>query len=242
MKRIRTISTSLLALFVLFVLTASFVLAAPPEQDPEAGKALWEQNLCKNCHGEAGEGMWAGPLAGSDKTAEEWITQVRSPRNRMPHFSSEKISDQMIIDMHAYLITLTKPESFAVADAGLPADAPAGQQLIVEKKCVACHTTTGAINGFIQRGETPTAEAVITQLRTPRNNMPMFGAEQVSDQEAALIAEFMASQVAPEALPATGSSGSSTWVAVLVFVGAGLVVAGLASRSLRARHVAHQHR
>jgi len=217
------------------MLTMSVALAAPPAQDPENGKVLWEQNLCKNCHGEAGEGMWAGPLAGSEKTAEEWISQVRSPRNRMPHFSPEKVSDEMIVDMHAYLITLTKPESFAPADAGLPADAPAGQQLLVEKRCVACHGTTGPLGGFESRGETPTAEAVLTQLRTPRQNMPMFTVEQVSDDEAALIAEFMASQVSPASLPATGSSGSITLLVALMLLGGALLLIGIAFRGLLVR-------
>lgn len=235
MRHVRRLSTSLLVLLVLLTLTMSVALAAPPAQDPENGKVLWEQNLCKNCHGEAGEGMWAGPLAGSEKTAEEWISQVRSPRNRMPHFSPEKVSDEMIVDMHAYLITLTKPESFAPADAGLPADAPAGQQLLVEKRCVACHGTTGPLRGFESRGETPTAEAVLTQLRTPRQNMPMFTVEQVSDDEAALIAEFMASQVSPASLPATGSSGSIILLVALMLLGGALLLIGIAFRGLLAR-------
>jgi len=235
MRHVRRLSTSLLVLLVLLTLTMSVALAAPPAQDPENGKVLWEQNLCKNCHGEAGEGMWAGPLAGSEKTAEEWVSQVRSPRNRMPRFSPEKVSDEMIVDMHAYLITLTKPESFAPADAGLPADAPAGQQLLVEKRCVACHGTTGPLGGFESRGETPTAEAVLTQLRTPRQNMPMFTVEQVSDDEAALIAEFMASQVSPASLPATGSSGSITLLVALMLLGGALLLIGIAFRGLLVR-------
>jgi len=235
MRHFPRISTSLLVLILLLGLTVSFALAAPPAQDPANGQTLWQENLCKNCHGEAGEGMWAGPLAGSDKTAEEWISQVRSPRNRMPTFSEEKVSDQAIADMHAYLITLAKPEGFAPADAGLPADAPAGQQLLVEKKCVACHGTTGPLKGFESRGETPTAEAVITQLRTPRQNMPMFSVEQVSDEEATLIAEFMASQVSPTALPDTGSSAPSSLLMVLLLLGAGLMLTGLAFRNLKAR-------
>ncbi len=194
MSTMRKTLTIVVTLIGLLGLTAVVAYA----QDPDNGKLLWEENLCQNCHGEAGAGMWAGPLAGSDKTAEEWIAQVRSPRNRMPHFSAEKISDQMIIDMWAYLTSLTRPESFTPADAGLPADAPAGQQLLVEKRCVACHGTTGPMRGFEARGETPTAEAVITQLRTPRENMPMFTVEQVSDEEAGLIAEFMATQFAPQ--------------------------------------------
>jgi len=235
MRQVRRLSTSLLVLLVLLTLTVSVALAAPPAQDPENGKVLWEQSLCKNCHGEAGEGMWAGPLAGSEKIADEWISQVRSPRNRMPHFSPEQVSDEMIVDMHAYLTTLTKPESFAPADAGLPADAPAGQQLLVEKRCVACHGTTGPLRGFESRGETPTAEAVLTQLRTPRQNMPMFTVEQVSDDEAALIAEFMASQVSPASLPATGSSGSIILLVALMLLGGALLLIGIAFRGLLAR-------
>jgi mono/diheme cytochrome c family protein len=216
-------------------LATSFALAAPPAQDPDNGMVLWEQNLCKNCHGAAGEGMWGGPLAGNDKTPEEWIAQVRSPRNRMPTFSPEKVTDEMIVDMHAYLTSLSKPDGFTPADAGLPSDAPAGQQLLVEKRCVACHSTTGPIQGFQSREETPTAGAVIKQLRTPRQNMPMFAVEQVSDEEAGLIAEFLASQLSPASLPATGGAGSSILLVTLVLLGSGLVLTGIVLRGRRAR-------
>jgi LPXTG-motif cell wall-anchored protein len=95
---------------------------------------------------------------------------------------------------------------------------------------VACHTTTGPVKPFADRGETPTAEAVITQLRTPKNNMPMFAVEQVSDEEAAVIAEFLASQMSPAGLPQTGASSSSTtWVALLL-LGGGLLLTGVALR------------
>jgi mono/diheme cytochrome c family protein len=235
MTHTRSFVAATLALLLLLSLTASLALAAPPAQDPANGKVLWEQGACQRCHGAAGEGMWAGPLAGSTKTAQEWIAQVRSPRQRMPHFSPDKVTDQMIIDMHAYLTTLTKPASFTVADAGLPADAPEGQKLIVDKKCVACHTTTGPIQPFTGRGETPTAEAVIKQLRTPKQFMPMFAVEQVSDAEAGLIAEFLASQVSPASLPATGSSGPSAWTIVLLALGGASLLAGFAVRSLRSR-------
>ena len=236
MRRIRKLSSTLPVLLVLVALTTSVALAAPPAQDPENGQVLWEENLCKNCHGDAGEGMWAGPLAGSEKTADEWISQVRSPRRRMPSFFPEQVSDEMIVDMHAYLTTLTKPEDFAPEDAGLPADAPAGQQLMVEKRCVACHGTTGPIRGFESRGETPTTEAVLKQLRTPWQKMPMYTVEQVSDEEAALIAEFMASQVSsPAELPDTGSPTASTWLVGLLLLGGALVLSGLALRTRQTR-------
>jgi LPXTG-motif cell wall-anchored protein len=221
---------SILVLAALLSLATSLALAAPPAQDPEAGRVAWEQNLCKNCHGEGGEGIWGAPLAGSDKTAEEWVAQVRSPRQRMPHFSMEQVSDQTVIDMHAYLTTLSKPASFTPADAGLPADAHPGQQLLVEKRCVACHTTTGPVTRFTSRGETPTAEAVITQLRTPLELMPAFSVEQVSDEEAGLIADFLASQVSPAGLPETGEARSTGILLVLMLLGSGLAAAGFLLR------------
>ena len=145
--------------------------------------------------------VWAaGPLAGSTKTAQEFIDQVRSPRRNMPSFSAEQISDQMITDIHAYVGSLPEVTDFTRPDAGLPADAPQGQVLLVEKRCIACHGDTGPINGFIERGETPTAERVINQLRTPFKNMPSFSPEQVSDAEAALIA---ASARVPRRAPAS---------------------------------------
>ena len=235
MMHIHRFAALALALLVLLGLTAGMAWAGPPAQSPDNGKALWEQSLCQKCHGAAGEGMWAGPLAGSTKTAQEWLAQVRSPRQRMPHFSPEQVPDQMVIDIHAYLTSLPKPQSFKPADAGLPADAAAGQKLLVEKKCVACHTTTGPVKIFEARKEVPTAEAVIKQLRTPKQKMPMFAVEQVSDAEAALIAEFLASEMSPAKLPETGSSGSPALAIVLLLSGSGLVLGGLVARRLRAR-------
>jgi mono/diheme cytochrome c family protein len=149
----------------------------------------------------------------------------------MPAFSAEQISDEDITDMRAYLVTLAAPPSFTPADAGLPANAPQGQQLIVEKRCVACHSTTGPVRGFVNRGETPTAEIVLAQLRTPRQNMPMFSAEQVSDEEASAIAEFLTIQIsAPAQLPQSGGESTLTLPLVFLALGAGLVLTALFMR------------
>jgi mono/diheme cytochrome c family protein len=144
----------------------------------------------------------------------------------MPSFTAEKVPDQVISDVHAYLTSLEKPADFAPAQADLPANAPAGQQLLVEKRCVACHSTTGPIRGFQTRGEVPTAEIVIAQLRTPRDNMPSFTAEQVSDADAAAIAEFLAVQVTPESLPASGGAPAFALPAALLMVSAVLLLTG----------------
>ena len=210
-------------------LSTSMALA----QDPANGQLIWEeQSGCQQCHGPAGEGMWSGPLAGNEKTAEEWIKQVRTPRRNMPAYSAEQMSDERIADVHAYLTSLPKVDTFTPMDAGLPADAPQGQMLMVEKRCVACHSTTGPIEGFIERGETPTAEGVTKQVRTPFKWMPSYTADQVSDAELALIADFMAVQVAeqspPATLPTSGSNQPSQWPLALLFVGGGFALGGFA--------------
>jgi mono/diheme cytochrome c family protein len=235
MRQVRRFAAALLISLGLLVLTTSATLLTAAAQDPEAGQTQWAENNCQNCHGESGEGGWCFPLAGSASTAEAWIAQVRSPRNRMPAYSEDQISDQTITDIRAYLASLEPPTDFALSEADLPADAPAGQQLIVEKKCVACHSTAGPVQGFTAREETPTAAAVLTQLRTPRNNMPMFRADQVSDEEAATITAFLVSQVSLPSLPETGGQVSPNWMVALLIFGTGLLLSGLALRSLRAR-------
>jgi len=232
MKVFRKLLTMVIALLVLTQLATATAFA----QDPDRGKTLWEEEVwqCAACHGPAGEGLWAGPRAGDENTAQEWIDQVRNPRRNMPAFSADQVSDEQLVDMHAYVTSLPKVDSFAPQDAGLPADAPQGQMLIAEKRCIACHGDTGPLKGFIERGELPTAEGVIKQLRTPFNRMPSYSEAQVSDAEATLIAEFMASQVseqmAPPTLPESGSGQSATLPVALLLAGAGLVLAAAAVR------------
>jgi len=132
MYHMRKLFSLVTGVLVLTALTTSVAFA----QDPDNGKVLWEEEVwqCSACHGPAGEGMWAGPRAGDESTAQEWIDQVRNPRRNMPGFSADQVSDEQIIDMHAYITSLPAVEDFTPADAGLPADAPEGQMLIVEKR------------------------------------------------------------------------------------------------------------
>lgn len=219
------------ALFVLFGLTTSVALA----QDPDNGKVIWEEQVwqCQRCHGEMGQGKWGRPLSNSELTAQEWIAQVRNPRRFMPHFSEDQVTDEQIIDIHAYVTSLPDPGDFTRAEANLPADAPEGQMLIAQKNCIACHGETGPVDRFVERGEVPTADAVIAQLRNPKQFMPSFSEDQVSDAEAALIADFLAQQVAsqtpPEALPQSGSQ-LPNYPLILLLSGVGLLLVGLAFR------------
>lgn len=230
--------TAVLMALVLIGLTTSVAYA----QDPANGQTIWEEQVwqCSMCHGAMGEGMWGRPLSNSNLTAQEWIDQVRNPRQNMPAFSEAQVTDEQIIDIHAYVTSLPEPADFTRADPGLPADAPEGQVLIAQKNCIACHTETGPINRFINRGERPTVEAVIAQLRSPQERMPMFSEDQVSDAEAALIADFLAQQFdsqagdetgdeaeAPATLPQSG--GTPTSPLVWLALGTGLLLIGLAA-------------
>jgi mono/diheme cytochrome c family protein len=136
--------------------------------------------------------------------------------------------------MHGLMASLERPASFELMDAGLAADAPSGQLLMVEKKCVACHGTAGPVGGFQRRNEVPTKEVVIAQLRTPRNRMPIFTADQASDVEAGSIVEFLVSQLSPEGLPQTGDKPSPTiWPIAMLVLAAGLLLLGLGLRARR---------
>ena len=223
-------------LFILMV--ASLVMAGLSNsvafaQDPDNGKVLWEEQIfqCMRCHGAEAQGMWASPLAGTERTAEELIAQVRTPRRFMPTFSEAQVSDEQLTDIHAYLSSLTAPADFTPADAGLSEDAPEGQKLIVQFRCVACHSETGPVSNFTDRGEAPTADAVIAQLRNPRQRMPSFSPDQVSDAEATTIAEFLISQVSPATLPQSGGANSTALSIALLLIGGGLLfLAGLLLR------------
>jgi mono/diheme cytochrome c family protein len=234
---------------VLLILTTSVAFA----QDPDAGKTTWEQEVwqCSRCHGAEGEGVFARPLSNSTLTEAEWIAQVRTPRRFMPHFSEAQVSDQQIKDMHAYITALPDPTGeFQRKDPGIAATHP-GQELMIQKNCVACHddvVLTGQgriIDGFTQRGVTPTADVVIKQLRTPFENMPSFSEAQVSNDEATQIADYLntlmsgqaapADAPAPEAsnLPATGADNSSNHLPlILLLAGSMLALLGFTLRRL----------
>jgi mono/diheme cytochrome c family protein len=226
------------AILVFFGLTAAVALA----QDPTNGQTAWEQQVwqCSRCHGAQGEGVFARPLSNSTLTEDEWIAQVRNPRRFMPHFSEAQVSDQQIRDMHAYITALPDPTGdFQRKDPGIAATHP-GQELMIQKNCVACHedvVSTGQgriIEGFVQRGVTPTTDVVLKQLRTPFKFMPAFSESQVSNDDAAQIADYLtglvSNQTPPASLPQSGGSAPATWPLALLLVGMGLVTAGIALR------------
>jgi len=197
----RRVSMIVVALFTLLSLTATAALA----QDPDNGKLLWEEEIwqCQQCHGPMGEGKWGIPLTNSDLTAEEWVDQVRNPRRSMPTFAEDQVTDEQITDIHAYLTSLPAPTGEFEPRQPDTYESE-GQNLMAQKRCVACHLEQvetgqgGMIDNFVEQGIVPTADIVIAQLRTPATFMPAFNEEQVSDEEAAIIAEYLAQAVSAQ--------------------------------------------
>jgi len=204
---------------------------AEPLADAAKGKVTWEKSKCASCHGPAGEGKFAGPRAGDTRTAADWIKQVRTPRANMPMFTATQVSDADITDMNDYMKTLPAVTGFTPPASTAKAGDPPGKALIFQKRCVACHGENGPVAQFTNTNRVPTTEAVLKQLRTPKANMPTFSATQVSETEAAQIADFLALQAkaAPAAAPLP-KSGDPVSLGLVAALGAVVLAGGLAIR------------
>jgi len=220
-------------LVLMLALFGSTVLAAG-DGDPDKGKTLWAANNCKSCHGANGEGKYAGPRAGDGKTAEDWIKQARTPKANMPAYDAVHVSDVDLTDMWAYMQTLPKPASFSPVVYTPQAGDPEGKLLFNQKRCVACHGDGAGLvkSRFTDNGRTVAVEAVLKQLRTPAQRMPMFNTTQVSDVQAGQVADYLKSL--DKAAPAAGTGAAPKTLPVaggqlpLGILSVALIVAGLA--------------
>jgi mono/diheme cytochrome c family protein len=94
-------------------------------------------------------------------------------------------------------VVLTATTAFAQADAA-KGNAAAGKQWFADKGCYSCHGFVGQGSREGPRLTPPTAYgAFLAQLRTPRLIMPPYVESVVSDQQAADIYAYLASQPRP---------------------------------------------
>ena len=80
--------------------------ADAPQGDIARGKSLYMKNLCYTCHGTAGQGgdRGSGPrLAPNPFPWEGFAQQVRHPRESMPRYPVQFVSDQDLADIYAYV-------------------------------------------------------------------------------------------------------------------------------------------
>lgn len=206
----------LIASFMMALSAASIVRAEPgsvPASDAAAGEKTWASKACKSCHGDKAEGKYALPLAGTARTLQEVMTQVRTPRAQMPAFKTDKVTDQEITDIYAYLQTLTKPASFTPLRYEAKAGDDPGKVMFNQKRCAACHGENAERLAAIVLGtgrKTITQDEILKQVRTPRNNMPTFRTDFVTDADVATMASFIKTAVETAAAAAPAAQGTVT--------------------------------
>lgn len=99
-------------LIVAFAIAASMpVLAQAPAGDVARGKAAYMKNMCYTCHGTAGQGgdRGSGPRIIHDVWPwEAFAQQTRRPRDVMPRYPVEHISDAELADIYAYVASIKR--------------------------------------------------------------------------------------------------------------------------------------
>jgi mono/diheme cytochrome c family protein len=94
---------------VLAALASPGALADAPKGDAGRGKTLYMKNLCYTCHGTAGQGgdRGSGPrLAPNTFPWEGFAQQTRHPRESMPRYPAQFVSDQDLADIYAYVTSI----------------------------------------------------------------------------------------------------------------------------------------
>ena len=111
-----------------------------PTGDAAAGKALWADELrCKDCHGGVAEGAFGPDLAGRGLNFAQVKQAVRKPWGIMPRFIDEQVSDQELANLAAYFASMPKVAAPGPWKTEVPANAPAGQRVMISIGCGQCH-------------------------------------------------------------------------------------------------------
>jgi cytochrome c553 len=115
--------------------------------DAAAGKAYWERGAprntdCRDCHGLNGEGGFGPDLAGRGLNAAQVEVAARKPWGIMPAFVESQLSAKDAADVAAYFATLPKPAEPGKWRVEVPANAPAGQVVLISAGCGQCHGAT----------------------------------------------------------------------------------------------------
>ena len=84
---------------------------AQPAGDVTRGKAAYTKQMCHTCHGTVGQGgdRGSGPRIAYDVWPyEAFAQQTRRPREVMPRYPVEFLSDQEMADIYAYVASFKK--------------------------------------------------------------------------------------------------------------------------------------
>lgn len=123
--------------FVSAALTAIVVVASPhvaAAQDVAAGARLFERLECSDCHAEKAQGDVGPRLAATDLELAAVVAQLRRPRGMMPAFGPDRLSDEEIASLYAWLQSLPDapvfPSWFSTDLINLPTPAMPGSKTL----------------------------------------------------------------------------------------------------------------
>ena len=105
----------LLGVLVVFGVSTVFAQEKAPAGSAERGYQVYMKYQCYTCHGTVGQGAdrGTGPkLAPNPVSYATFATQMRAPRQDMPAYRKQFVSDQDLADMYAYLLSI-KPSPAA---------------------------------------------------------------------------------------------------------------------------------
>jgi ubiquinol-cytochrome c reductase cytochrome c subunit len=91
---------------IALILVSGAVHAQAPAGDAARGKAAYMKHGCYACHGTIGQGgdRGSGPRIAYDVWPwEGFAQQTRRPRESMPRYPAEHLSDQELADIYAYI-------------------------------------------------------------------------------------------------------------------------------------------
>jgi mono/diheme cytochrome c family protein len=101
--------TTALACAFAALLALPAAAADPPRGDVARGKANYMKYGCYTCHGTAGQGGdrgSGGRIAPNPFPWDGFVQAVRRPRDSMPRFDAQFVSDQDLADIYAYVSSI----------------------------------------------------------------------------------------------------------------------------------------
>jgi mono/diheme cytochrome c family protein len=188
---------------------------ADANADVAAGRALFMQKGCFECHGIFGQGsVSTGPaLAPHPIPLAAMQAYVHNPKGQMPIFSEKILSNDELARIHAYLASIPASppaDSIALLNDGKTSSGKAGGAIsarqtaapvvhgasVYTANCAACHGQTGeggvgpALIGISNRLRTTDIES---RIREPRGIMPRLYPGPLDAQDVQDVARYVAS-------------------------------------------------
>lgn len=99
--------TALAAIIAALTLVSTLIPTdSASAQDPENGRFLYAHYGCLDCHGVDAQGDVGPKVSAISVSIEEFLTQIRTPREQMDAYPDDFLTDKQAIDIYTFLQTL----------------------------------------------------------------------------------------------------------------------------------------